>query len=43
MNKTCAGIIFDYIEDVHLHNIINTDGKKEDGYNNYVVFEDDTI
>ena len=44
VNKTCGGFIFDYKEDVHMHNIINTtDGKKVDGYDNYIVFKDGTI
>ena len=37
-------VLFLIIEDVHMHDIINTtDGKKVDGYDNYVVFEDGTI
>jgi hypothetical protein len=44
VNKTCGGFIFDYKEDVHMHNIINTtDGKKVDGYDNYIVFKEGTI
>ena len=37
-------VLFLIIEDVHMHDIINTtDGKKVDGYDEYVVFEDGTI
>jgi HNH endonuclease len=44
VNKTCNGFIFDYKDDEHMHNIINTtDGKKVDGYENYIVLKNGTI
>ncbi len=44
VNQTCGGFIFDFKDDTHMHNIVNiSNGKKIEGYNNYIVFKDGTI